>query len=59
MSFRIRGLAPSLFSHLTGLDEAELTKHGARRYVVDTMPGFPDRIGLRDLEIGETAILLS
>ena len=59
MSFRIRGLAPSLFSHLVGLDEAELGKQGARRYSVDTMPGFPDRIGLRDLEIGETAILLN
>lgn len=59
MSFRIRGLAPSLFSHLTGLDEAELAKLGARRYFVDTKPGFPDRIGLRDLEIGETAILLN
>ena len=59
MSFRIRGLAPSLFTHLTGLDKAELAKLGARRYIVDAMPGFPDRIGLRDLDIGETAILLN
>jgi hypothetical protein len=59
MSFRVLGLDPSQFSHLSGLSDAELSRTGARRYVVDATPGFPDRIEVRDLEIGEQAILLN
>lgn len=59
MSFRVQGLDPSPFSHLVGLSEVELTRLGAKRYVVDAKPGLPDRIEVRDLEIGETAILLN
>jgi hypothetical protein len=59
MAFRIRGLSPEPFRHLFGLDEAALAAAGARRYVVDHAPGFPDRIELRDLEPGETALLLN
>ena len=59
MSFRIRGLDPDPFRHLTGLSDAELASLGARRCVVDAKPGFPDRIEVRDLEVGETAILLN
>jgi hypothetical protein len=59
MSFRIQGLDPTPFRHLIGLSDAALIAHGARRYVVDADPGFPDRIEVRDLAIGETAILLN
>jgi hypothetical protein len=59
MRFRITGLDPSLFSHLAGLSDDALTRLGARRHVVDAKPGFPDRIEMRDLDIGETAILLN
>jgi hypothetical protein len=59
MSFRIQGLDPHGFEHLAGLSDTELRLQGARRYVVDAKPGFPDRIELRDLGIGETAILLN
>ena len=59
MSFRIRGLDPRQFSHLAGLSDTELTGLGAKRYLVDTKPGFPDRVEVRDLEIGEKAILLN
>lgn len=59
MSFRVLGLDPSQFRHLAGLSDAELARIGARRYVVDATPGFPDRIEVRDLEVGEHAILLN
>jgi hypothetical protein len=59
MGFRIRGLSPKLFSHLFGLDDAALAAAGAQRCAVDHAPGFPDRIELRDLQPGETALLLN
>jgi len=59
MSFRIRGLAAGQFQHLYGLSDAALSAHGARRYLVDKTPGFPDRIELRDLEPGESALLVN
>jgi hypothetical protein len=59
MSFRITGLSPEPFRHLFGLPDAELRRHGAIRYVVDHKPGFPDRIGVRDAEPGETVLLVN
>jgi Protein of unknown function (DUF1203) len=59
MSFRISGLDPAPFVHLYGLPDAELLAAGARRYTVDSTPGFPDRVEMRDLEVGETALLLN
>lgn len=59
MTFRISGLDPASFSHLYGMSDADLADHGARRYRVDKTPGFPDRIELRDLAPGESAILLN
>jgi Protein of unknown function (DUF1203) len=58
-SYRITGLAPEPFTELYGLDDAELAARGAKRYVVDENPGFPDRIEMRDLEPGEHAILVN
>ena len=59
MSFRIRGLSPDKFHHLFGLSDAALRTHGARRWTCTHHPGFPDRIELRDLEVGEAAILVN
>jgi hypothetical protein len=59
MSFRISGLSPANFSHLFGLSDDDLAKHNAIRMQVTSKPGFPDRIELRDLEIGETALLVN
>lgn len=59
MSFRIKGLSPEPFRHLFGLPDESLEAHGAKRYVVNKAQSFPDRIEMRDLEIGETAILLN
>ncbi len=59
MSFRVLGLDPDQFSHLYALSDEDLAAAGARRYVVDAKPGFPDRIDVRDMAIGECAILLN
>lgn len=59
MTFRIRGLSPEPFRHLFGLDDAALAAVGAQRRVVDHARGFPDRIEVRDLQPGETALLLN
>jgi hypothetical protein len=57
--YRITGLAPEPFLQLYGLDDAELASRGAKRLIVDENPGFPDRIEMRDLELGERAILVN
>ncbi len=57
--FRITGLDPAHFSHLFGKSDEELAALGARRYVVDEAPGYPDRIEMRDLELGERALLVN
>jgi len=59
MSFRVLGLDPDQFSHLHGLSDADLAAAGAKRYVVDATPGYPDRVAVRDLDVGDRAILLN
>jgi hypothetical protein len=59
MSFRITGLDPAPFRHLYGLSDADLAARGAKRYVADKTPGFPDRVELRDAEPGERVLLLN
>ncbi len=59
MTFRILGLSPAPFRHLFGLSDAALRAHGAQRCVADRLPGFPDRIELRDAEPGERLLLLN
>jgi hypothetical protein len=59
MSFQITGLSPEPFRPLYGLSDQELSLKGVKRYIADKKPGFPDRIGMRDAEIGETLLLLN
>jgi hypothetical protein len=59
MSFRIRGLSPAPFLPYFNLPDAELAAFGIIRYVVDSDPGYPDRIELRDAAIGDTVLLLN
>jgi hypothetical protein len=59
ISYRTVGLPAAQFVHLSGLDDAALAGHGVKRYLVDQKPGFPDRVELRDLELGEHALLLN
>lgn len=57
--FRIVGLSSAPFEKLFGASDLELSKAGAKRYVVDSIFGFPDRIELRDSLPGETVLLLN
>ncbi len=59
MAFRITGLKPAAFIPLYGLSDAELAARGVRRMKVDSDPGFPDRVELRDIAIGGHALLLN
>ncbi|WP_298196128.1 DUF1203 domain-containing protein [Novosphingobium sp.] len=59
MAYRVQGLDPASFRHLFGQPDAVLAAQGVRRCLVDACPGFPDRIAVRDLEVGETALLLN
>jgi hypothetical protein len=59
MNFQVTGLSPEPFRHLYGLSDENLALEGVKRYIADTKPGFPDRIGMRDAEIGEKLLLLN
>jgi hypothetical protein len=59
MSFTVTGLPAERFAHLYGLSDADLAAHGAIRYTADSNPGFPDRVEMRDAELGETLLLIN
>lgn len=59
MSFRVTGLSPEPFRQLFGLTDEALARHGVRRTVADSKPGFPDRIEISDAEPGETLLLVN
>lgn len=59
MTFRISGLPAEPFVSLYGLDDEALIQFGARRYIADTMPGFPCRVTLEDAEPGERVLLVN
>lgn len=57
--FRITGLSPKPFEGLFGLPDAALAERHVVRYRVDAKPGYPDRIELRDAEVGESVLLVN
>lgn len=59
MDFVATGLSPDLFFPLYGMSDDELAARGAKRYVADSSPGFPDRIEMRDAEVGESLLLIN
>lgn len=59
MAFVVTGLSAEPYTHLYGLSEHELAGHGAYRYRADASPGFPDRIEMRDAEVGESLLLVN
>lgn len=59
MTYRIKGLEPETFAHYYGLPDSALAELGIRRYRVDACPGIPDRVQMRDVPVGETALLLN
>lgn len=59
MSFQISALPAELFQHLFGLDDDMLRAKGVKRMIVDECPGFPCRLSLKDVPIGESVLLLN
>ena len=59
MAFMITGIDPAPFRHLYERDDADLRALGVERHRVDAVHRFPDRVELRDLDIGEYALLLN
>lgn len=59
MDFRIRGLPPATFDHLFDLTDDALARLGIERQIVDSHPGFPDRITLEDIPVGENVLVLN
>ena len=59
MSFRVTGLSPEPFISLFGQSDAALAAVGARRIMVDAAPGYPDRITLREVPVGDSVILVN
>lgn len=56
MAFRITGLSPEPFQSLFGLPDKDLASLGIKRYIVDSHPGFPDRIEMKDAQPGQSVL---
>lgn len=59
MKYRISGLRAEQFTHLFGRSDGYLGRYGAVRQTVTSYPGYPDRISLCDIPVGETALLIN
>lgn len=59
MNYIVKGLDVAPYHHLFGKSDEELIALGVRRYVADEKPGFPDRIEMRDVDIGQSVLLLN
>lgn len=59
MSFRIQGLSRQSFSALIDQPDAVLRQQQVLRRVVDVAPGYPDRITLDEVPVGEPALLVN
>jgi hypothetical protein len=59
MSFQIHALDPKPFQSLFGLPEAELRERNVVRMTAAEHPGFPCRVGLCDMPVGASALLLN
>ncbi len=59
MDFRITGLSATPFRHLFGLSDSALASLGVKPLIVDSNPGYPDRIEMRDGRVGERFLLLN
>ncbi len=59
MDFQIRALDERPFHHLFGEVPEVLARQGIQRMTVDHHPGYPCRVSLKDVEIGETVLLMN
>lgn len=59
MAFQIHALDPKPFTQLFGLPDSVLKERNVVRMAVTESPGFPCRVGLRDMPAGASALLLN
>lgn len=59
MNFQISALNVNQFNPLFGKDREALERHGVQRIVVDNNPGFPCRVSLQDVEVGDNVLLMN
>ncbi len=59
MDFQIKPLQGTDFAHLFDLTDAALARQHACRQIVESNPGTPCRVSMKDAEVGETVILLN
>jgi hypothetical protein len=59
MTYRITGLSPAPFAPLFGKSDPELAELGVERVIADAANCYPDRITMRDAEVGESLLLLN
>ncbi|MEM6383781.1 MAG: DUF1203 domain-containing protein [Pseudomonadota bacterium] len=59
MDFQIHALAAEQFEPLFSLSDADLRAENAIRQTVQSKPGTPCRVSLKDAEVGETVILVN
>ena len=57
--YQVQPLSQAAFAELFDLSEEELALRSIARYTVDTFPGYPCRVSLRHLALGESALLLN
>ena len=58
MTFKAVALASEQFDSWFTLTDSALQRRGARSCVADAEPGFPCRVSLRDVAVGERLVLL-
>lgn len=59
MSYRITGLSPAPFAPLFSKSDADLKALGIERVVADAPNCYPDRITMRDADVGDSLLLLN
>ena len=59
MAYTVSGVDPAQFSHLFGLGDDDLARHGTVRRVVNPGDTFPERVELRDAPVGENVLLVN
>ena len=57
--FIIKGISEESYHHLDGLNDEELLNFGVIRTRVDSYPGYPCRVSLKDARVGEEVYLLT
>ena len=59
MNFHISGLDGADFQHLFGQSSENLGQQGILRMTVRSQPGYPCRVSLEDVDIGESVLLMN